>query len=293
MTKFGISIKGGVCMFETEEKIRKPIIAPDGEDEFQIRYISDENVGLLTARSGKSYLILDSIDYWYDLIQEKYPPKRKCKCKNDYFKLYFDYVPRVGSDDYRAVELFSCCTECGNERNFASVDIDYSPTNQLFEQPITYCETPNIKYKTYSARGYWSEEAFYGLVDFLSKQPLMIYCWYNLNGERHIERLSAHELKKLLFEEKANYLNIYFSAESLENEIKFSEGYGFYYIDQDVWRKKELIDLHGPLTVAGFGLFYSMDFCSEYIEKGCIKAKSAGFSQIVQQVCEYCRENLG
>lgn len=59
-------------MFETEEKIRKSIITPDGEDEFQIRYIFDENAGLLTARSEKSYLILDSIDYWYDCIQNKY-----------------------------------------------------------------------------------------------------------------------------------------------------------------------------------------------------------------------------
>ena len=43
-------------MFKTEEKIRKYITTPKGEDEFQLRYIYDENVGL----------------------------KRKCKCKNDF-----------------------------------------------------------------------------------------------------------------------------------------------------------------------------------------------------------------
>ena len=40
-------------MFKTEEKIRKNIVTPEGEDEFELRYILDENVGLLTTRSGK------------------------------------------------------------------------------------------------------------------------------------------------------------------------------------------------------------------------------------------------
>ena len=71
-------------------KISKGIVSPAGEDEFQIRYNSDENAGILTSRSGKSYFILDSKDYWYDMIQEVYPSKKKCSCKNDFFKIWFD-----------------------------------------------------------------------------------------------------------------------------------------------------------------------------------------------------------
>ncbi len=41
-------------MFQTEEKVKKDIITPDGEDEFQIRYIRDENVGVVTSRSNKN-----------------------------------------------------------------------------------------------------------------------------------------------------------------------------------------------------------------------------------------------
>ena len=33
-----------------ERKISKEIISSTGEDEFQIRYIRDENVGILTSR---------------------------------------------------------------------------------------------------------------------------------------------------------------------------------------------------------------------------------------------------
>lgn len=280
-------------MFETEEKIRKCIITPDGEDEFQLRYIFDENVGLLTARSEKSYLILDSIDYWYDCIQNGYPPKRKCKCKNDFFKLHFDYVPRVGTDDYRAVELTSCCTECGKQRKFATIDIKYSPTEQLYEQPITYCEKPKIKYKTYSIRGYWKEEAFYKLTDFLSQQQLLIYCLYWDEGKRFVKKFTTEELKKFLFEEKKRYLNIYFSMESLEVLLdkQSSDDRGIR-IDKDIWRKEEIIILHSPFMVMGSGLFYEMDFCSEYIEAGQVKAKSEDFCKLAQKVWEYSRERL-
>lgn len=280
-------------MFETEEKIRKNIVTPDGEDEFQIRYILDENVGLLTTRSEKSYLILDSIDYWYDCIQNGYPPKRKCGCKNDFFKLYFDYVPRVGTDDYRAVEFISHCTECGRQREFAMIDIDYSPTKQLFEQPITYCEKPKIKYKTYSINGYWNDGAFYNLVEFLSGQQLWIYCWYWDNGKRCVGKFTAQELKKFLFEEKMHYLRIYFSMEPLDELLAnaHSNDKGVY-IDMDIWRKEEIINLDSPITVVGAGLFYDMKFCSEYLEKGQIKSKSEAFCRLAQNVLKYSNERF-
>ncbi|MBR5121540.1 MAG: hypothetical protein IKU89_03230, partial [Oscillospiraceae bacterium] len=132
-------------MFENEEKIRKNVITPNQEDEFQIRYIRAEDVGIITSRSDKSYFILDSNDYWYDLIQEQYPSKQKCSCKNDYFKVSFDYIPRKGTDDFKAVELTSQCTECGKIKKFARIDIDYSPSCQLYDSEITFCPQPNIK----------------------------------------------------------------------------------------------------------------------------------------------------
>ena len=72
--------------------ISKNIITEEGEDKFQIRLIKDEGVGLFTTTLEKNYLILDSIDFWYDLIQKKYPSKTKCKCKNEWFFVRFDYV---------------------------------------------------------------------------------------------------------------------------------------------------------------------------------------------------------
>ena len=278
----------GIIMFHTENKIRKDIITPEGENEFQVRYIRDENVGVLTTRTKKSYLILDSIDYWYDLIQKKYPSKQKCRCKNDYFKLYFDYVPRVGTDDYRGVELTICCTECGKQKKLAVVDIDYSPTEQLFEQPITYCERPKILYKTYSVSGYWKEESFRDLIGFLSHKQLLIYCWYRVWDENrcYVKQFTYEELKNFLFTEKKGYIGIYFTTKPMEELL------GLPSAGRDIWRKEEIIFLHYPIMVAGRGLFYSMDFCSEYLESGEVKAKSAMFDQLVEEVWSYSQKWL-
>ena len=66
-----------------------------GEDEFQVRLLKDDGVGLLTTKSDNNYLILDSLDYWYDLIQNEYPKKKKCTCKNEWFKVQFEYIIRL------------------------------------------------------------------------------------------------------------------------------------------------------------------------------------------------------
>lgn len=283
-------------MFLTEEKIVKNIVTPNGEDEFELRYFRDDDVGLLTTRTGKAYLMLDSIDYWYDLIQERYPAKQKCKCKNDYFRFCFNYVPRVGTDDYRTVEVVSYCTECGKEKKISEIDIDYSPTYHLFEQPITYCKQPKIKYKTYSVDGYWKEEKLYDLVEFLIQKQLFIYCWYWKLDEhkRCVKEFTPEELKDFLFVEKENYLSIYFSAEELKECFNdcpmYDDGI---YIDSNIWRRREMFMLNAPILVAvqGAGYYYSMNFCSEYIDKtGQVKAKGADFERLVQEFLAYSRE---
>ncbi len=280
-------------MFSTDDKIRKNIITPDGEDEFQIRYIRDENVGLAATHSEKSYLILDSIDYWYDLIQEQYPAKRKCGCKNDWFKLYFDYVPRIGTDDYRGVEIYTVCTSCGKEKKLAELDIDYSPTQQLFDAPLTYCEKPKIRYKTYSVNGYWQEEDFRNLIDFFTQRQLHIYCWYwdKIENKRVLNKLSSEELKAFLFKNKNSYLLIYFSIEPLDEILEQSPSNAAgIVVNRDLWRKNEAIQLNAPILVAGSGYFYSMNFCSEYLQAGEVKTKSKPFSQLVKEVVAFKNE---
>ena len=184
-------------MYQNEDLISKAIITPDGEKEFQVRYIRDENVGIICTPTDKSYFLLDSADYWYDLIQEKYPPIMKCACKNDRFNLIFDYTPRVGTEDFREISIDCSCTACQKSKRFPAIKIDYSPSSQLFDQPITFCKQPKIKYKTYSLAGYWSNDELLGMAEYLLNKNLFVYCWYwdAQNTERHFKELSETELQ--------------------------------------------------------------------------------------------------
>lgn len=281
-----------------ERKISKEIISSTGEDEFQIRYIRDENVGILTSRSDKSYFILDSKDYWYDLIQEKYPSKRKCSCKNDFFKVRFDYKTRKESDDFQYVELISRCTECGKIKKFAQIDIDYSPSSQLFDQAITYCEQPKIRYKTYTISGFWEKEGLFGLIEFLAQKQLLIYLWYwNELGKRCFKQVDFAELIKFLSDRNTKYLGIYFSFESLEQiaNNSYHDDKGIY-IDRNLWRKKELIKIDSPISVISdnrIKLCYYMEFCSEYLDSnGEVRKKSESFCRLAKELLQYCKDEL-
>ena len=285
-------------MFENKEKIRKNIITSNEEDEFQIRYIREENVGIITSRSDKSYFILDSKDYWYDLIQEQYPNKRKCSCKNDYFKISFDYIPRKGTNDFKTVELISECTECGKTKKFASIDIDYSPSFQLFEKEITFCSQPKIKYKTYRVSGYWKTRSLYDLVEFLSNKQLFTYMWYwgETDHKRYFDKFSHTELMKFLTLENSNYLEIYFSAEPLDDlwDSSVYDDKGIY-MDRQVWRKRNLIKINSPLHIGGEngGDLYYMEFCSEYIDSdGKVQSKNEPFCRLTKELLKYCKEYL-
>ena len=279
-------------MFTSEEIVVKQIITNEGEKEFQVRFISDENTGILVSKTEKSYFILDSMDYWYDLIQEKYPPKRKCKCKKDFFNVFFEYTPRVGTDDYRTVDIVLCCTNCSKRKNIATIDIDYSPTQQLFDYPITFCERPKIKYKTFSICKNLKQKDHNALLEYLSSQELLIYLYYfeNTKGKRCMDLVSKEQLFDLVFVKKVKYFYVFFSTtafdEIISNSLFDTNGI---YIDWDIWRHNEIVGLSSPILFMGKEL-YQIKFCSEYIENGKVKQKSIKFSNIVNNLSEYCKK---
>ncbi len=113
-----------------------------------------------------------------------------------------------------------------------------------------------------------------------------------------IERLnlSLAVLKRFLFIKKEKYLTIYFSMESLDDLFadSVSDDDGIY-VDRDVWRKREIIMLNAPLLVAaaGAGKFYSLDFCSEYIEAGQVRVKAEAFHRLIEEILAYSHEQEG
>ncbi|MGL5436915.1 MAG: hypothetical protein ACRDBO_16210 [Lachnospiraceae bacterium] len=66
------------------------------------------------------------------------------------------------------------------------------------------------------------------------------------------------------------------------------------FVERDIWRKGEIIQVNHAILVAakGAGYFYSMEFCSEDIDAGKVKAKRDDFCQCVQDALAYGREKL-
>ena len=283
-------------MRRNQVTIQKQIVTPSGEDEFAIRWIGDEDVGIVTTRSEQSYFVLDSKEFWYDLTQKRYPSRKKCACKNEYFKLWFDYVPRAGTEDFREIRINAECSTCGKLKKIGHVEIDYSPSAQLLEQAISYCKEPRIKYKTYSVEGFWQMRELQDLVAFLAEKQLHMYRWYwsETEDKRFFERISPTELQQKL--SPGSYLAVCFSAEPMDafSENSAADGKGVY-IDRNLWRSRELIWLNAPIVTLGKTkrILYQMDFCSEYIDTDSkVQQKSEAFCRLTEEVLRYCKEHL-
>jgi hypothetical protein len=270
-----------------KQELVKSITTDDKKSEFQIRFFKNDGVGLLTDKDDKSYLILDSIDYWYDLIQEEYPPKKKCSCKNDWFNIQFEYNYRFDTDEIKEIKIHTHCTNCKKNANFTSIDIDYSPTDTLISNPITYCETPRIKYKFTELTSYWSGE---NLTDFLRfvffDLKLYVYCWFfkHPEGKRYFEKVSFEKAIQIITVNH-RYLNFYFALDEIDTSLyhKFEDDNGIY-VKNGIWRRDEIIQLTSPYHIFGVGLLYYLNFCNQFLNKGNVQDKSDSFEQITTQL---------
>ncbi|MFN6077316.1 MAG: hypothetical protein ACK46Y_17310 [Fluviicola sp.] len=162
-----------------KQEVTKKITTENGTNIFQVRWLKYDGVGLLTTENEENYLILDSVDYWYDLIQNEYPKKKKCTCKNEWFYVEFNYTFRQDNDDISEIRIITTCSKCDKVSKPISLDIDYSPTKELFVNPITFCEKPNIKYKFQELTSYWSDHNLKDFLNFIFHDlNLNVYCWY-------------------------------------------------------------------------------------------------------------------
>jgi hypothetical protein len=260
-----------------------------GENEFQVRFLKEDGVGILTTRNEKNYLILDSLDYWYDSIQNQYPKKKKCSCKNEWFNIQFNYLTRQETDDFKKIDVYAVCTNCNKKLKSLSVNIDYSPTDDLYNKPITHCNKPNIKYKFTELTSYWSENDLIAFLNYVFNElKLNVYCWFSEPEQsRKFEKVSFYKALKII---NYKYLNFLFSYIDLETKefTKLENEYGVY-LDNNYWRKNEIINLSSPCLMADYGLLYYINFCNQYIEREEIIDKSKLFEDITLKLVSWLK----
>jgi hypothetical protein len=119
-----------------------------------MRLKSAEQVGLLTCSAGHHSLLLDSRDYWADILQGGRPRQIKCKCGGKLFAIMLFYEFR-DTGDVRSVEVFSACHACAQSHSRALFEIKYSPTEELVSHPLDPIEQPWLQPKRREITAYW------------------------------------------------------------------------------------------------------------------------------------------
>jgi hypothetical protein len=274
--------------------LSREIVTESGEREFGVRFDREEGIGLLTTRDGKDYLILDSIEYWFDIVQESYPKKRSCVCKNKFFQVTFDYYRREGILDFRSVGLRIECSSCSKEKNLGTIDFRHSPTQELLDTPITYCSNPKLKCKVRSINGYWTSDDRHKFLKFMVDElGVVAQCWYwsSTRDERLLETIDDSNKERLL-SNKIRYLGYYFSNDPVV--LKTASVEGGIYVKNDPWRTNELLELAAPINMVldkGVGSIHYIYFAEQFIDAGIVRDKSPQFVKLCGSVLKWLSES--
>ena len=268
-------------------EIENDIITNDGEDIFQIRLIKSEGIGLITSKSGKNFLILDSSDFWYDCIQTGYPKIKKCSCKNDRFKLKFKYFYRKHYKDIKQIEIKTLCINCGKLKTVLDIDIKYSPTDHLIKSPLFYCKNPNIKYNNKTLSHILTLDEFHNNFFYLFEIGLNIYCWYFNKNKREMKIISKEEIEKI-----GNFLKIYITQGkiNIEDYISATDELGIY-MNENLWRKNEIIEV-ASVNIVDKGINYILEYSTQFIDKnGEVVNKTKEFTEKIKNYEKWFNEN--
>lgn len=118
---------------------------------------SDEQVGLLTCTSGHHSLLLDSRDYWSDVLQSGRPKQVKCRCRESLFRVSLAYEFR-DDGNVACVDVLLNCSACQRDKVGANFEINYYPTDGLLERPLDPIDNPWLKARQCQITSYWKAE---------------------------------------------------------------------------------------------------------------------------------------
>lgn len=138
--------------------MKKDLTCHCGDKTFTLRLNVLEEVGVLTCSQGHHSLLLDSRDYWGEIIQNGKPRIHQCRCKSKTFSVALYYIFRTDSGDVSQINVLTTCTNCGAERNAMVVNIDFGPIELLMDRPLDPCEHPWLKGRQIKISALWEQK---------------------------------------------------------------------------------------------------------------------------------------
>lgn len=125
-----------------------------GSQLFYLRLKREEQVGLLTCDAGHHSLLLDSRDYWADVLPDGRPKQSRCRCGGTLFRVALKYEFR-DDGEVRTVLIKPSCSYCGREPSSVCVEIKYAPTSDLVSKPLDPIDRPWFQPKRQQVTSFW------------------------------------------------------------------------------------------------------------------------------------------
>lgn len=244
------------------------------------------------------YLLLDSKEYWFDVIQKGYPRATRCSCKNDTFQLRIDYNIRDDGDiDF--IEIHSICSACGKTRRQLHFEVDYCGTDHLLKKPLIPCKNPKVLYDLKNINLLLKLPDIARIVDHLSKQKCQFFCDLRRGDTWVPVRQDVAEAKATIG--KGKYLFIYAMPNHVEvpnNQIDTIKK------ESAFWKRSEVIRIGSKSHVCTYqfgdnppgicycsdlpthgiyneiGLSFDIDFSNEFVRGEKIVSKSEAFKKV-------------
>jgi hypothetical protein len=219
--------------------------------------------------------LLDSRDYWADVLQEGRPKEIRCQCGGPLFRV--DLVYHFRDDgDVRSVDVSPTCCDCGRERTGASFEIDYSPTSELVSKPLDLIEQPWLKARRSEITAYWQPADAERFASYVSKIPgVRIYRDSNGFEECGIEVVEFYpELK----------CDLYFT-----NALELPPLRG-----RNPQKAAPLLRLTSPFHIAcptGIALLHYIEYADEILHGAEVLSQPQPFSMFARQARAWLQQN--
>jgi len=266
---------------------------------FEIRVLKEE--GVAAARCVTcchDYLLLDSEDYWFDVIQGRYPRQSRCSCKGTSFKLTFAYTFREDGD-VSSVTFRTSCSSCGRFRRRMVVEIKYTPTEDLVTQPLRYCRNTKIFYDLNEITMYATRNDIARVVHYLGRELNCSFaCLLREQNEWVAHILSYEQIKRIILNEGVNlqainYRQIFaFPGEENVPALEFDN----LKEEETFWKRNPVISIASPSVIRWSGqveaLLYYIRFSNEHVDNEEAIPKPREFQEATKRLLNWLKSQF-
>jgi hypothetical protein len=245
--------------------VKRALACACGDRRFAVRLHREVEVGLVTCSGGgHPSLLLDSRDYWQDVLQTARPREARCRCGGRAFEVELTYCFREDGKSIRSIDVGLRCVACGHERIAATFGIDYEPTETLLGKPLDPCPEPWLKAKWTEVSALWLSSDVHEVVTYLGNHERADV--YFAGWRERPRRMGARDVTLALAD--AASFDVFFAVRDVDFPSEL----------RDCWKRLPVIHLPSPIHMSyrtGNGELYFLRWAEEFLIDGQVSRQEA------------------